>query len=336
MKYTYIHVGEENDYSKFYIDCSVNDCNNVYYSRLPNEHLGLMMRSLFRVHNAHPINKIVCLPFRKIWAGKIIDPKIKQAISKKDNCFLISGLQYRYAELGFIKYLRNNYPNCKIVYLFPDKVSKYLKFFPNMRVESLKVQFDLVITYNYYDATEFGLVVSPPKLAKYPEAIIQSNLPNTDVFFVGQDKGRYNDIIAVYEKCVDEGLICDFWIVGVDKECQKYSDSISYNTHLTYIEVLQHLNASKAVLNIMQPGTSGLTLRDYEAIGMNKVLITNSHAIQNTEFYKSEKVIFVDENTPYKRKVMNSDNYQWNCKNALSSASWYEWLDRKLVEEYIE
>ena len=68
-------------------------------------------------------------------------------------------------------------------------------------------------------------------------------------------------------------------------------------------------------------------MRDYEAISMNKVLITNNDYIKNFNFYNENKVIFVNnlENEIYKILDFNQKE-EWNNKNDYSLDSFINWI----------
>lgn len=331
MKYKFVHIGSDGDLGEFYIRCSIKECSNVYYSRIPNETLCAIKKTIYRIHNNKRINSVVKLPFRTIWAKYIIDPHIVDKINDDDCiCFMLSGLQYRFLDNGLLEYLRKEYKKCKIVYSFPDKVELYNKRFKNFNVDKLKMKFDLVTTYNSLDAQKYSLLELPQKLIQYPEIERDSEIAESDVFFVGNEKGRLKAIIDIYEKCKSEGLKCDFWISGVRDEERKYAEDIHYNIKLSYANVLKHVNASKAIVNIVQDGAYGVTCRDFEAVGLNKVLITNCHAIQNTPFFTKEKVIFTDDSPQYSEQIKRGAEHSWTRSDILSTQEWYDWIEHEL------
>ena len=75
----------------------------------------------------------------------------------------------------------------------------------------------------------------------------ENTVPSSDVYFLGKAKDRYDKIIAVYKKCREAGLRCDFHIVGVEPEKQQYKGEIEYNRPMSYYENLHHIYACKCM-----------------------------------------------------------------------------------------
>ena len=84
--------------------------------------------------------------------------------------------------------------------------------------------------------------------------INQGSLSESDVFFIGANKGRYKHLLLIYDKLSNAGLKCDFFICDVAKKEQIKKDGIVYNKRITYDEVLKHIKASKCVLEVLQNG----------------------------------------------------------------------------------
>ena len=102
---------------------------------------------------------------------------------------------------------------------------------------------------------------------------------------MGLAKDRINEIFDAYEYLSRNGLKCDFHIVGAKESERKYEDKIDYCNPMSYYQYLNVLNKSKCILEILQKGGTGNTIRVDEAIAYNKFLITNNVRIKNNPFY---------------------------------------------------
>ena len=110
-----------------------------------------------------------------------------------------------------------------------------------------------------------------------------------DVYFVGGDKGRLAILLDLQKKLNEMGLVTNFHITKTSNNI--VNDSI-YKNRINYSQNIEFLSKSKAVLDIVSPGQTGLTLRPLEALFFNKKLITNDKTIIQRDFY-DEKNIFV-------------------------------------------
>ncbi len=327
--YKIILIGGKNDYDRFLIEKSVEKEKNIIYSESPEFRFRGLKWFIYKLHNSEKIKQYINLPFKKIWAKFFLSKKIKKLFSSNDKVmFIFGGSDYKYISMDLFTYLRNQYPGCKLVYCFPDTVKLYSNKCSNLW-NVLEENFDLVITYNQIDAEKYNLPCTPPKIYSYDFVELNVNIPKSDVFFVGREKGRLEELLNIFEICEKAGFKCDFHIIDVPEEKQKYADKITYNKKISYMEVLQRSKNAKAILNIIQDGASGITLRDYEAIGMNKCLITNGDAIKKFDFYSEDKVIMIEnlENELYK---INDQTSTWNETDKYSVEHYYRWLEQQV------
>ena len=72
------------------------------------------------------------------------------------------------------------------------------------------------------------------------------------------------------------------------KENQVLKNKISYCGQMPYEENLKRIRKTRCMLEIMQQGGHGYTLRYCEAIAMGKKLATNNPEIEKAPFYKKE------------------------------------------------
>ncbi|WP_283128099.1 hypothetical protein [Allofournierella massiliensis] len=110
----------------------------------------------------------------------------------------------------------------------------------------------------------------------------------SDIFFVGEAKRRYEDIIKIKEYCESHGLKTDFTIVSNGKE------PFTTSERLPYEKCLEKMRNTLAILDVVGEGNVGLTYRPLEALFLKKKLITNYNAICKYDFYEeNSKNIFI-------------------------------------------
>ncbi|MEG0518751.1 MAG: hypothetical protein RR555_07785 [Bacteroidales bacterium] len=107
-----------------------------------------------------------------------------------------------------------------------------------------------------------------------------------DIFFVGNDKGRLEDIYRLYGIFNNQGLTSSLHVIKNrhKKYDSKYNPIIT-NESMPYPQSIETIKESRAVLDILQANQTGQTLRPLEALFLNKKLITNNVEIINEPFY---------------------------------------------------
>lgn len=200
-----------------------------------------------------------------------------------------------------LEYVKSVNPQIRLIYWYwdpayrnvnqPDTISDYLceKWsFDISDCEAFKMQYNTTFYLDNIKLPESELVY--------------------DVFFLGQDKGRQVSLNELKDQLLERNLVPFFYIV--DDHTSGWNSSKS-TPAIPYVDYLELLAKSKAILDFIQEGQSGLSLRPMESIFFNKKLITNDPSILNHDFYLAENifVLGIDDmshlsvflNTPYKK-----------------------------------
>lgn len=326
MKYKYVIGGSSEDY---YV-ASYNDIINMegveYHEKMVSS-TNPLVDFLYRKHFSPKINSIINLPGKAFWNRFILRHKF----DKNDSiCFILFSYYTSGIELGLFDYWRKEYPNSKIVLFFQDlvKTNKY------KHPERLKDIFDLVLSFDHADCEKYGFTYYPLVYSKF-DVDDDASIPESDIYFVGKAKNRLNDIIGIYELCVSAGLVCDFNIVGVPEQGQVYSDRINYCQQMPYGENLKRIKKTKCMLEIMQQGGHGYTLRYGEAISFGKRLITNNPEVVQAPFSNKELIsVFVSANdfdVDFIKKGRR--NVDYNYIDKISPIRLIEFVDRTLDDK---
>lgn len=119
-------------------------------------------------------------------------------------------------------------------------------------------------------------------------------------FFVGRPKGRGEILTRIEGMLADAGVECNFYLTtgGDGKEADGVPENLSRFLHtdlLSYSEVLRRTASAACVLDIVQPGQLGVTLRSLEALFYSRKLITNNPAIKSQDFYRPENMWVLDD-----------------------------------------
>lgn len=143
-------------------------------------------------------------------------------------------------------------------------------------------------TYYFEEPTAYAL--TGKKTGENDSRIETQEEIDMDIFFVGADKGRYGKLMELKEVAEKAGLKTDFRII------RDASSNVSgeYSSRLDYEEVVRLTKKSRAILEILQEGQTGMSLRPMEAIFFGKKLITDNMAIQTEKFYDNRVVLVLD------------------------------------------
>lgn len=321
MKYNYVILGSEAD---FYM-ASYADLFNCSYAKYLWRRIDTdrsIITFLYRVHMSPITNKFIELPMKSIWNRWVFREKFDN-----DNpiCFIFFAGRNKEINNGAIYYLRSKYKNCKMVLFYQDLVKK--SALP--QIEKIRNQFDLILSFDQLDVKKYNLLYYPLVYSKTD--IKKSDIPKSDIYFVGKAKDRLEDIREVYSRLKDSGLKCDFHITGVSPEDVR-EDGIVYNMPVSYEENLQRIKASKCILEIMQKGGHGYTLRYCEAIMYDKKIITNNPEIKEAPFYSEQRIqVFENPHEITSDFVLEGEGkVDYGYKDKLSPKRLLDFLDNKL------
>lgn len=155
-------------------------------------------------------------------------------------------------------------------------------------MQNLRELFDLTLTFDHEDAIKYGMLYHPIPYSKVQ--VPSKEGPQYDLFFIGADKGRLNQLLDIHAACSDVGVSCDFHITDVEPSRQHRTEDIDYSKHVSYREVLDRVQRSGCILELLQPGQTGYSLRTMEAVAYGRRLLTNNRGIASEPFYNSKYI----------------------------------------------
>lgn len=188
------------------------------------------------------------------------------------------------------------------------------------RVGELFAEFDLVMTFDRFDAEKYGILHFSLPYDK--RDLVNESKNRTDIFFVGHNKGREPLLIEIIKRAKQHSVISDFSV------SRKLSDSMSARTdigiiygYMDYHEVLKRIGCSNCLLEVLCEGQKASTLRYCEAVSYNKKLLTNNPDIIHMPFFDSrymkvfQTVTDIDFEWIKKREEVNYNydgSFGWN------------------------
>lgn len=251
-----------------------------------------VVKKVFELHFSWKLNAKRELPFKSLWYRKMLKNILVDRKSPFIFVFFESYLP-SYSS-GFLRYLKEMYPNSKNVFVAMNPITAYTY----TKLSFVKAYYDIVVTFVKEDADKYGYSYYPyayPYYIPFEKEIGESNI---DVLFVGADKGRLEKLITIYEYLTSKGYNCEFYISGVSDQEQKYRDMIHYNTYLAYDEVINKVRQSKCILEIIQGDYNYCSLRMLEAMLCHKKLLTTNKRATELSVYDPRYIQILDDNKP--------------------------------------
>lgn len=330
-KYNYIVLGSDwSLYLNAYAD--IINLPNVKYYKKPIENKFLSI--LYRIHTNTYINNLIPIPFKRIWNYFYYNTSFQE---KKPLCFILFPLWY-YMNNGIIEHIRKHYPTAKIVIIFQDLIKTMRMKYTNLPIDidKLKSETDMVISFDFGDAKSYGITYhhipySSPKFNLLPDKQYES-----DVYFIGQAKDRLDEIMEVYHHLKSFGLKLNFILSRVPLDKQDQYEGITYlnDKQLSYEENLKNIVNTKCLLEIMQHGGTGYTIRTLEAISYDKKLITNNRMIKQAPFYNQDYISCLSKNNSidpiFIQNLKSTDpvDYQW--KKNISPIELLDFIESRI------
>lgn len=187
-----------------------------------------------------------------------------------------------------ISKLKSAHKSIKLVLLILDSLHSQSWHIPFVRDKIFSDVWDLVITYDQYDAKEYGFKWLG--YAYYPECEV---LPDTesqcDALYIGFNKGNRNKTIGeLFKKLTDAGVVCDFRIVRNGKENEEIVPGLSLTSRrYKYCEIASMAKNANCIVEVLMDGQMTQSYRYFEAITYNKKLLTNNHNVTKLPYYDS-------------------------------------------------
>lgn len=158
-------------------------------------------------------------------------------------------------------------------------------------VERMRPHFNCIYSYDPVQCQQLGMEFLDQFFPFNVESARQSSRSERRCkplcFFLGRDKGRAARLDRLAQTLRAEGCEVDFNIVKDDTSqllTHFHTDSV-----VTYEDNLSKAQNSDVLVELNQPGQTGLTLRPLEAAFFDKKLITDNKWVKEMEFYHPDR-----------------------------------------------
>lgn len=272
------------------------------------------------------VNKHIKIPFQSVWYNSYIDES--RLDPSKEYIFMFEEGSRPYLIEGYLKYLKKKYRKSHLVFAAFNSVVQYSK----ERLDFFETNYDFITSFDRGDCEKRGWGLYTGIYSKL-ENINPDGHYESDVFFVGKDKGRLPLLYEIYDKLTEAGLKCDFYITNVKPEDIRKDTTIHFNEWVDYIEVVKKCCKTRCLLDVLQPGQDGETYRQGEAVAYGIKLLSNFQNMYKERYYNPQQMqIFrtVDDiDVEFIKGDYTPSTFPYN--GCLEPYKRLEWLEKQLV-----
>ena len=156
---------------------------------------------------------------------------------------------------------------------------------------------DLVFTYDRGEAERYNLLLDSNRTYNTNVRAEKPASFDNDVFFVGYAKDRLTDIVEIHRFLTENGIRCDFRVLGVPKNSRDYRGLEYLDEPIPYAENLRLIERSACLLEVAQSGSDSATLRVPEAVAYSRKLLSNVPTLQKEDYYNPAQMSVFDRAT---------------------------------------
>jgi hypothetical protein len=237
----------------------------------------IMGRWFKRLRPLAKLHHHLSFSFHHIWYGSW-----KEQLKSYDTIIIFGNYWTR----SLVPYIRRKNARCRIIVYFLNPIDDL-----NCRSSPLFFR-DLpceLYSFDKADCAAIGMKHNPWCL---PIIYPLKPVPQVyDAFFIGSDKGRIDSLIELKRSLDGRGYKTSFIIVKDPKK--KYTPAqLRYITddRVPYEAVVEMIQQSRCLVEILQAGQSGMTERTMEAVVYRKKLITTNEDVVTYDFYRRENI----------------------------------------------
>ena len=177
----------------------------------------------------------------------------------------------------------------KLVLLLFDPIDSPIDGNGWNRVQQLFPLFDVVASFDKRDAESLNI---PHFTDPYARRDVEYKRElETDVFFVGHEKGRLDRLCEIANHLRGAGVTYRFLVAGVSNTRKALAHGLTpIAERLSYSEVLKHVVSSRCLLEVLCDGQASSSLRYYEAVVYNKKLLTDNQSVSELPCFNADYI----------------------------------------------
>ena len=284
LKYNYILYNMETaDKWQIYKELLENPNIRMCKGALPAN--PKLAHKLHKLHWSAKLNRKISLPFKKLWFNAMTNGRFED--KTKPVCHVFFGGQYIIRDSRIADYIRKLNIENKIAIHYRDIIKNNEE-----HIDLLKEKSDLIYTYNKSECEQYGVEYFSSYVYSKIVPVTQPDEFDCDLYFVGYSKGRFDLLKNLCSHLSAQGVRCKFKIAGIPQQDRVQQEGIEYlDNPIPYTRVVNEVQRSRCVLELLQENSDGATMRSIEAIAYKRKLLTNGKDIANRMYYNKDQMM---------------------------------------------
>lgn len=157
--------------------------------------------------------------------------------------------------------------------------------------------FDEIFSFDLIDAKKYNFTFISNYIYLDKKEINPNNKINNNVFIVMSIDERFDFLNKLADYLDNHNINFKFIAVG-KKTPKNINQNITFSRKvLTPQEFQNDLENSKIFLDLIRKGHNGLSFRIFEALAMQRKIITTNKSISEYDFYNPNNILILDENS---------------------------------------
>lgn len=157
--------------------------------------------------------------------------------------------------------------------------------------------FDTIYSFDLQDCNKFGFNFITNYIYLKKKEIQPLSKINNRVFIILSIDERLHLLNKIANYLSDNAIAFKFIITG-KKKPKNINDNIIYTKKPIFIDALmEELESANVYLDLIRHGHNGLSFRIFEALSMQKKIITTNKSISEYDFYNPNNILILDENS---------------------------------------
>jgi hypothetical protein len=205
----------------------------------------------------------------------------------------------------YIAYLYDSVSRCPVKHLLDGVFDEIFSFDKND-----------VLTYGFSETTNYIYFDTPKNASQLKQNFI----------YIGSIDNRLDYLNQFAEHLKKQHQSFLFYAIGkkafINKLKQlflgKNKNIIFKKKRFSQQETLKMYAESETIVDLVRDNQVGLSFRIFEAIGLQKNVITNNKAIISYDIYDSGKIIYLDDLNKFNKVTFNIENYPYSITKKYS------------------
>ncbi|WP_323441933.1 hypothetical protein [Anaeromusa sp.] len=274
------------------------------------------------------LHEHTALPGKNIWYEDW-----KQGLAKYDTVIIFDGIRGG----DVVEYIHEHNPKARIIIYYVNKFRRSARNNP----QNFKALPCELWSFDQGDCAREGMkhnvfcydhVFLDARNKEAFEASRLSKVTAYDAFFIGVDKSRLDRLLALQQLLCQQNYTTKFILRkaarGSYANLSPQAKEILVDQDIVYSEIINYISQSKCIVELQDPGQSGLTLRAMEALFFRKKLLTDNPEIRNCEFYRQENIFIWGQDEERRLADFLHTPYQEVPAEVSLRYTWEAWLDR--------